>query len=130
MNYAIVTFKYSYMKLIKKAKIASYFTTETNDIKTQSSSIYDIEINSIDGTPIYLSDLKGKILLFVNVASKCGFTKQYKDLQKLNDRYQNDLVIIGSPCNQFGNQEPGNASQIQSFCQKKLWYYIFTDRKN
>ena len=61
-------------------------------------------------------DFKGKKLLFVNVASKCGFTKQYEDLQTLSDTYPEELVVIGSPCNQFGNQEPGNASEIQSFC--------------
>lgn len=64
-----------------------------------------------------LSDFKGKKLLFVNVASKCGFTKQYKELQELSDTYKDQLVVIGTPCNQFGKQEPGNASQIQEFCQ-------------
>jgi len=84
------------------------------------TSIYDIPINSLDGNPINLSTYKGKCILFVNVASECGFTNQYKDLQKLSDSYPNDLVVIGSPCNQFGKQEPGDASQIKTFCERNF----------
>lgn len=100
------------MKTIDKAKLSSMASTE---IKKQL--IYDIAINAIDGKPISLLEFKGKKILFVNVASKCGFTKQYKDLQALSDTYKEELVVIGSPCNQFGNQEPGDASQIQEFCE-------------
>jgi glutathione peroxidase len=99
------------MKIINKAKLAAPTSSE---VKRQS--IYDIKINALDGTPISLSAFKGKKLLFVNVASKCGFTKQYEDLQTLSDTYPEELVVIGSPCNQFGSQEPGDASQIQAFC--------------
>ena len=81
------------------------------------NSIYDIKINDITGEPIELSDFKDKYLLFVNVASKCGFTDQYKDLQELHEKYKADLIIIGLPCNQFGNQEPGNEEEISQFCQ-------------
>ena len=84
----------------------------------QSMSLYNIEINSIDGSPIHLNEYKGKHLLFVNVASECGFTGQYEDLQKLFDTYQDRLMVIGVPCNQFGSQEPGNSDEIQSFCKK------------
>ena len=80
-------------------------------------SIYDIEINSLQGKPINLSLFKGKKILFVNVASKCGFTPQYKELQKLHNIYEDSLVVIGVPCNQFGKQEPGNSSEISEFCQ-------------
>jgi glutathione peroxidase len=80
-------------------------------------SIYDIEINSLQGKPINLSLFKGKKILFVNVASKCGFTPQYKELQKLHNIYEESLVVIGVPCNQFGKQEPGNSSEINEFCQ-------------
>jgi glutathione peroxidase len=80
-------------------------------------SIYDIEINSLQGKPINLSLFKGKKILFVNVASKCGFTPQYKELQKLHNIYEESLVVIGVPCNQFGKQEPGNSSEISEFCQ-------------
>lgn len=81
------------------------------------TSIYDIKINSITGEPIDLSAFKGKYILFVNTASKCGFTPQYEDLQKLHETYKNKLVVIGLPCNQFGGQEPGTATEIQSFCK-------------
>lgn len=85
--------------------------------KEPNSELYDIKINDITGKPINLSLLKGKHILFVNVASKCGFTNQYHELQKLYDTYKETLEIIGVPCNQFGKQEPGNANEIQSFCQ-------------
>ncbi|RCS27661.1 glutathione peroxidase [Polaribacter sp. WD7] len=80
-------------------------------------SIYDIEINSLKNTPIQLSDFKGKHILIVNVASKCGFTPQYKELEELHTKYKDKLIVIGVPCNQFGKQEPGDASEIQEFCQ-------------
>ena len=80
-------------------------------------SIYDVEIKSLQNNPIQLSDFKGKYILFVNVASKCGFTPQYKDLEELQKMHQDNLVIIGVPCNQFGKQEPGNNKDIQEFCE-------------
>lgn len=82
------------------------------------SSIYDIQINSLENNPISLSDYKGKYILFVNVASECGFTGQYTDLQELYNTYQDKLMIIGVPCNQFGGQEPGTASEIKTFCER------------
>ncbi|WP_298518825.1 glutathione peroxidase [uncultured Kordia sp.] len=97
------------MKTIDKPKLST-------PAETERKSMYDIEINDLQGNPMSLSAFKGKKILFVNVASKCGFTKQYKELQALSDRYKDNLVIIGSPCNQFGKQEPGDASQIQEFC--------------
>ena len=94
-------------------------------------SIYDIEINSLQGKPINLSLFKGKKILFVNVASKCGFTPQYKELQKLHTLYKESLVVIGVPCNQFGQQEPGNSEQIQSFCQKNYGVtFLMTEKVN
>ena len=72
----------------------------------------------LDGSSMEFEDLQGKVILFVNVASKCGFTPQYEGLQKLYETYQNQgLMIIGVPCNQFGKQEPGEAAEIQSFCK-------------
>ncbi len=82
-----------------------------------SKSIYDIKINTLAGEPIKLIDYKGKYLLFVNVASECGFTGQYDDLQKLYEIHKDKLMVIGVPCNQFGSQEPGSAKEIQSFCK-------------
>lgn len=84
----------------------------------ESKSIYDISINGLMGEKINLGDFKGKKILFVNVASKCGFTPQYADLQKLHKTYGEKLVLIGVPCNQFGKQEPGEADEIQTFCEK------------
>ncbi|MGJ8736012.1 glutathione peroxidase [Zobellia laminariae] len=100
------------MKTTDKAKL--FPSTSSN---TKEQSVYDIAINTLDGIPISLLDYKGKKILFVNVASECGFTKQYKELQTLSDTYKEELVVIGSPCNQFGKQEPGDASQIQEFCE-------------
>ncbi|GAA4806361.1 glutathione peroxidase [Litoribaculum gwangyangense] len=85
--------------------------------KMTVDSVYNIKINALNGNPINLSDYKGKYILFVNVASKCGFTPQYKELQKLYETYQDKLQIIGVPCNQFGGQEPGDAKAIESFCE-------------
>lgn len=81
------------------------------------SDIYNIAINGLDGLPLGLAEFRGKHLIFVNVASKCGFTKQYKDLEKLYQKYKDTLMVIGVPCNQFGSQEPGNHQQIKSFCE-------------
>ena len=78
--------------------------------------IYDISINTLQGKPISLKDFKGKKILFVNVASKCGFTPQYKGLESLFKENKEKLMVIGVPCNQFGGQEPGDANDIESFC--------------
>ena len=78
--------------------------------------IYDIKIDSLQGKPINLYDFSSKYILIVNVASKCGFTTQYEDLEKLSKKYKEKLTVIGVPCNQFGNQEPGNATEIEEFC--------------
>ena len=80
-------------------------------------NIYDIEIKSLQNKPILLSDFEGKFILFVNVASKCGFTPQYKGLEDLQNTYKDNLVVIGVPCNQFGSQEPGSSSEIKEFCE-------------
>ena len=79
---------------------------------------YDLKIKSINGDELNLAKMKGKTILLVNVASKCGFTKQYDELQKLYERYQDKgLVIIGVPSNQFGSQEPGSEAEIKDFCE-------------
>ena len=82
-----------------------------------STSIYDIPVNRIDGTPATLADYRGKVLLIVNVASKCGLTKQYEGLQKLYDEKKDQgLVILGFPANNFKEQEPGTEAEIVDFC--------------
>ncbi|MCY4780692.1 glutathione peroxidase [Sphingobacterium sp. UT-1RO-CII-1] len=81
-------------------------------------SIYDFSFTSIDGEEISMADFKGKNILIVNTASKCGYTGQYKDLQALHEQYGKDLVIIGFPANNFGAQEPGSNEEIQGFCER------------
>ena len=79
---------------------------------------FDLSIKSIDGTKLNLEKFNGKTILLVNVASKCGFTNQYSDLQKLYDQYKKKgLVVIGVPSNQFGSQEPGTNEEIKDFCE-------------
>ncbi|HVS48746.1 MAG TPA: glutathione peroxidase [Candidatus Dormibacteraeota bacterium] len=85
--------------------------------QTQSQSIYEVELPRLDGKPAKLADYAGKVVLVVNVASKCGFTPQYAGLQALNDRYADlGFTVLGFPSNQFFNQEPGSAEDIQEFC--------------
>ena len=80
-------------------------------------SIYDFEVKTIHGEIISMSSFKNKVLLIVNVASKCGFTSQYEGLERLYEKYKDQgLVILGFPCNQFMNQEPLSEEEIQSFC--------------
>jgi glutathione peroxidase len=90
----------------------------TKEVKMENKSIYDFTVKSIDGKDVHLSDYKGKVLLIVNVASKCGFTPQYKGLEELYRKYQKDgLEILGFPCNQFAGQEPGSNEEIKNFCK-------------
>ena len=80
-------------------------------------NLYSFSVKAADGSPISLEKYRGKPVLVVNVASKCGFTPQYKGLEELYEKYKNQgFVILGFPCNQFGSQEPGSNEEIQSFC--------------
>ena len=82
------------------------------------SELYDLSVKDIKMNTVNLSSFKGKTLLIVNVASKCGFTPQYKDLQNLYDKYQDQgFEVLGFPCNQFGAQEPGTNEEVKSFCE-------------
>jgi len=82
-------------------------------------SFYELEALSIDGKVVSMSEYKGKKIMVVNVASRCGYTSQYTDLQALYEKYKNNnFVILGFPCNQFMGQEPGTEAEIQAFCQK------------
>ncbi len=83
-----------------------------------SSNIYNIELKALSGNTLQLEQFKGKKILIVNTASKCGFTSQYEDLQNLYKKYGEKLEIIGMPCNQFLKQEPGTANEIAAFCKK------------
>lgn len=80
-------------------------------------SIYDAPVKTLQGDPASLADYKGEALLIVNVASKCGYTKQYTQLEEMQKRYDGKgFTVLGFPCNQFGQQEPGSAEEIASFC--------------
>ena len=85
---------------------------------TLAQSFHDIEIQSINGDLLSMSEFKGKYVLVVNVASRCGYTKQYADLEELYQSYDN-LIVLGVPCNQFANQEPQSEKQILKFCSSK-----------
>lgn len=87
-------------------------------ITMTSSNFYAIEVKSLMGEAIKLKQFKGKKVLIVNTASKCGYTPQYADLQKLYTQYKSKVEIIGMPCNQFMKQEPGSADEIATFCKK------------
>ena len=86
-----------------------------------ANSVFDITVKDTKGVDAPLADYQGKVLLIVNVASKCGYTRQYTGLEALNAKYQNQgLVVLGFPCNQFGGQEPGTEAEIAAFCSTKF----------
>ena len=82
---------------------------------------YDFKFKDLDGSDLNLSEYKNKVIIVVNVASQCGFTSQYEDMQKVWEKYQKEgIVMIGVPSNDFGNQEPGNNKEIKNFCEAKF----------
>lgn len=86
----------------------------------EAKSVHDFTVKSLDGKEVDLSKYKGKVLLVVNVASRCGATPQYKNLQGLHDKFgDKGLVVMGFPCNQFGGQEPGSNDDIKEFCSTR-----------
>src|ERR1700744_4987361 len=97
------------MKLVALILSLMFFST---------SSVYEFKLKTIDGQNFSLAKYKGKKVLIVNTASKCGFTPQYAELQKLADLYKDKVVVVGFPANNFGQQGPGTATEIKSFCQK------------
>lgn len=89
-------------------------------VAADAKSIYDFTMNSIDGQPVSLKSYKGKVVLLVNVASKCGYTPQYAGLEKLYEKYKDKgFVIVGVPANNFAQQEPGTNEEIKTFCSRK-----------
>ena len=87
---------------------------------TKATSVLDFTVNDINGQPVNLSKYKGKVLLIVNTASKCGFTPQYEGLEKIHEKYADQgLAVLGFPCNDFGGQDPGTEEQIKTFCTTK-----------
>jgi glutathione peroxidase len=82
-----------------------------------ATTIYDFSASTLEGEQLDFNSLRGKVVLVVNTASKCGFTNQYTELEQLYSKYKDQgLVVIGFPCNQFANQEPGSAEEIRQFC--------------
>mgnify|MGYP005847071109 CR=1 FL=1 len=101
-------------------KVLSVNQIEEN-IKTdnmQTTSFYDLKSTSLDGQSVSMSQFKGKKIVILNVASKCGYTPQYADWQKFYEENNEKIVVLGFPCNQFMGQEPGSAEEIASFCEK------------
>ncbi len=98
---------------------ALLFSFQGTDPKSNvPDSFYDFEMRSIDGKMIDFEEFKGKKVLLVNVASECGFTPQYEDLQKLHELYGNKVAVLGFPANNFGKQEPGSNEEIALFCSQ------------
>lgn len=94
------------------------FATLILSMSLSAPTLYDFKINALDGRTIDFAQYKGKTLLIVNTASRCGYTPQYADLQELHKTYGNKITILGFPANNFGGQEPGTNAQISEFCQK------------
>ena len=97
----------------------SIFTTSTS--AKYDNLAYDFSFNDLDGSLLNLSEYKNKVIIVVNVASQCGFTKQYDDMQQIWETYQSKgVIMIGVPSNDFGNQEPGNNKEIKNFCESRF----------
>src|SRR5210317_171290 len=95
--------------------------TQQKGTVPMTTDIHGFTVTDIDGKDVSLGQFRGKVLLIVNVASKCGFTPQYEGLQKLYDAYKDQgLVVLGFPCNQFGAQEQGESNEIASFCESRF----------
>jgi glutathione peroxidase len=112
------------MKNGNNGQLRAYFTGLVILLMSASlfaaSSIYDFTLPSIDGKPMPLADYKGKVILVVNVASRCGFTPQYTALESIYEKYKDQgFVILGFPANNFGGQEPGTNAEIKTFCSAK-----------
>jgi len=89
-------------------------------LMASADNVHQFTVTSIDGSPMHLSQYKGKKILIVNTASECGFTKQYAGLQQLAELYADKVIVIGFPANNFGGQEPGSNAEILGFCQKNF----------
>ena len=103
-----------------KTKLMLLAAMMIQTVSLQASPLYDIPLKDIDGKDAALKPYQGKVMLIVNVASKCGYTPQYAGLEALQQKYQaKGLVVCGFPCNQFGGQEPGTPADIKQFCSSK-----------
>ncbi|MEJ5169988.1 MAG: glutathione peroxidase [Fimbriimonadales bacterium] len=98
----------------------AFFGPQKNDPKSEPKNVYAFKAKDIDGKERSLAEFRGKVLLIVNTASFCGYTRQYEGLEKLYREHQKaGLVVLGFPCNQFGNQEPNSEAEIKQFCSQK-----------
>lgn len=104
--------------MIKLLAITVAFLFSGTHINPVVKSIYDFKVEALEGGSIDFSAFKGKKILIVNTASKCGYTPQYEELEKLYETYKEKLVIVGFPANNFGGQEPGTNAEIKEFCKK------------
>jgi glutathione peroxidase len=93
------------------------FANPMSPLTDAPASFYDFSLNNIEGKTINFSQFKGKKVLLVNVASKCGYTPQYEGLQELSEKYGDKVVVLGFPANNFGGQEPGSNEEIATFCE-------------
>ena len=110
------------LKKIKLFLLIPMFSFNQNVASAKYEKLaYDFKFNDLDGSSLSLNDFKGKVIVVVNVASQCGFTKQYEDMQKIWEDYQEKgIVMLGVPSNDFGNQEPGDSKEIKNFCEAKF----------
>jgi glutathione peroxidase len=114
----------SLISFFSKLGLAAWLGVSPAPTATQAptgplKTLHDFTVNDIDGKPLSLATFKGKKVLVVNVASECGYTPQYADLEKLYEKYKDKLVVIGFPANNFGGQEPGTNAAIKTFCTSK-----------
>ena len=105
------------MACFNSGKVASR-PTEASASRTSPSSFFQFTVNALDGQPVALEQYKGKKIIVLNVASKCGYTPQYADWEKFYEAHKDKVVVLGFPCNDFMGQEPGSADDIAEFCQK------------
>ncbi|MCZ7614651.1 MAG: redoxin domain-containing protein [Ignavibacteriaceae bacterium] len=116
-NFLWIIFLITITQLIAQEKISSF-----QEGKISMDNINDITVLDMNNNKIKLSDYNGKVLMIVNVASECGYTKQYAGLQKIYEKYNpKGFEILAFPCNDFGGQEPGTNEQIQNFCRLEVW---------
>ena len=106
--------------IISSFSYSFFFKKDSIDISNLSQSFYDYSAETISGDTLNMSNYKGKKVLIVNVASKCGYTYQYEQLQELHSRYSDKIVVLGFPSNDFLFQEPGNNQSIKKFCTTKF----------
>ena len=110
---------YNKFKIFLLIIMISFFTTNVSS--NYDKLAYDFDFKDLDGSQLALKQYKNKVIVVINVASQCGFTNQYEDMQKIWEKYQNKgLIILAVPSNDFGGQEPGNNTEIKIFCESKF----------